>query len=178
MSAEGQAEPKPSRKNAVESEAGDDPESQREEAKERQDAFVIFSQDKDVRNSESVKLKASAYTGIALRLKSISQQAMENLLHGICLDANGARKEKRENTEEEEDKLPHPVDDDKPGLVNLRFEENFFTRKAAAELSDFLRLKHVLESIGFIGVKFEDTMDFKRILEGIRLNRKLGKLTF
>ena len=59
MSAEAQAESKQSKgKNAPESEVGDDLESQREEARERQDAFVIFSQDKDVRNSETVKLKA------------------------------------------------------------------------------------------------------------------------
>ena len=178
MSAERLAESKQSKaKNAPESEVGDELESQREEAKERQDAFVIFSQDKDVRNQETVKVKASAYTGIALRLKSISHQAMENLLHGICLDATGAKKEKRENTEEAEE-AKQAADEDKPGLVNLRFEENFFSRKAAVELSDFLRIKHILESIGFVGVKFEDNMDFKRVLEGIRLNRKLSKLTF
>ena len=105
---------------------------------------------------------------------------MENLLHGICLDATGGakkEKEKRENTEEGEG-AKQAVDEGEPGLVNLRFEENFFTRKAAVELSDFLRIKHILESIGFVGVKFEDNMDFKRVLEGVRLNRKLTRLTF
>ena len=35
----------------------------------------------------------------------------------------------------------------------------------------------MLESIAFIGIKFEDNVDFKRVLEGVEKNRKLIKLS-
>ena len=54
--------------------------------KERQDAFVVLSLDKDVRNAETVRIKASAYTGIAVRMKSITQAGMEAIVKGIDLD--------------------------------------------------------------------------------------------
>ena len=62
-----------------------------EVATTRQNAFVIFSQDKDVRTAEIVKNKVAAYTGVAMRMKAISQSAMENLLQGIYLDAQNAK---------------------------------------------------------------------------------------
>lgn len=38
---------------------------------ERQDAFVVFSNEKDLRHHEAIRIKASLYTGIALRVKLI-----------------------------------------------------------------------------------------------------------
>ena len=46
--------------------------TQKVEIKERQDAFVVLSLDKDVRNAETVKIKAASYTGIAVRMKTPS----------------------------------------------------------------------------------------------------------
>ena len=75
------------------------------------------------------------YTGVALRMKSVGQQHMESLLLGIFMDSYGGKQKKQKgkreasDSGEEEDKK-----DELPGLVNLRFEENFLTRKACAEL--------------------------------------------
>ena len=41
-----------------------------------------------------------------------------------------------------------------------------------------MRHKHHLESIGFISCKFEDTADFRRIMENIRTNKRVTKLLF
>ena len=55
----------------------------------RQDIYVIFANEKDLRYHESIRIKASLYTGIALRVKTITPQAMENLIVAIEMDANG-----------------------------------------------------------------------------------------
>ena len=62
------------------------------EQTQRQDIYVIFSNEKDLRHHESIRIKASQYTGIALRVKLITAQAMENLLIAIEADANNAMK--------------------------------------------------------------------------------------
>ena len=51
------------------------------------DAYVVFSNEKDLRHNEAIRIKASLYTGIAVRVKVISPAAMENLLHAIDIDA-------------------------------------------------------------------------------------------
>ena len=53
----------------------------------RQDAFIVLTSEKDLRHQEAIRIKASAYTGIALRVKVISPGSMENLLHAIDLDS-------------------------------------------------------------------------------------------
>ena len=58
----------------------------------------------------------------------------------------------------------------KPGIVNLRFEECKFTRKAAAILSEWLKTKALIETICLLKVTFEDVTDFKKITEGMKLN--------
>ena len=64
------------------------------EPAQRQDIYVIFSNEKDLRHHESIRIKASLYTGIALRVKTITAQAMENLLVAIDADANGSKQDK------------------------------------------------------------------------------------
>ena len=66
----------------------------------------------------------------------------------------------------------------KPGIINLRFEECKFTRKAAAILSEWLKSKSLIETICLLKVTFEDVIDFKKITEGMKLNQKLIKLSF
>jgi len=68
----------------------------------RQDAFVVFSNEKDLRHHEAIRIKASLYTGIALRLKIISPGAMENLLHAIDIDSGVVPK--KEDVKKEEGK--------------------------------------------------------------------------
>ena len=70
-------------------------------AEQRQDAFVVFSNEKDLRHSEAIRIKASLYTGIALRVKTISPASMENLLYAIDLDSGNVRKKKGKDEEEE-----------------------------------------------------------------------------
>lgn len=74
---------------------------------ERQDAFVVFSNEKDLRHHEAIRIKASLYTGIALRVKLISPGAMENLLYAIDLDSGVVARKKQEAKElkDAEDKL-------------------------------------------------------------------------
>jgi hypothetical protein len=48
--------------------------------------FVCFTNEKDLRHYESIRIKASLYTGIAIRVKNVTPSAMENLLHAIELD--------------------------------------------------------------------------------------------
>ena len=52
-------------------------------------------------------------------------------------------------------------------IVNLRFEECRFSRKAAHFLAEFLKYKQILETIGFHKISFEDIIDFKKIVEGV-----------
>ena len=94
---------------------------------------------------------------------------MEAIVKGIDLDA-------RRQAVEEEDEVDLSIN--RLNLVNLRFEEVFFSKKAALELADFLRHKHLLESIGFIGCKFEDTADFRKIMENVKTNKKINKIIF
>ena len=58
-------------------------------------------------------------------------------------------------------------------IVNLRFEECRFSRKAVATLSEFLKTKQILETLGFCRISFEDIIDFKKISEGVQQNQKL-----
>ena len=106
-------EQKATNKKTQQSEIGDEQDqAQKVEVKERQDAFVVLSLDKDVRNAETVKLKAASYTGIAVRIKTPSQANMEAIVKGIDLDA-------RRQALEDEDEM----DLNRLCLVNLRFEE-------------------------------------------------------
>ena len=69
---------------------------------ERQDAFVVFSNDKDLRHHEAIRIKASLYTGIALRVKLISPGAMENLLYAIDIESGEVARKKAEEKEAKE----------------------------------------------------------------------------
>lgn len=66
----------------------------------------------------------------------------------------------------------------KAGILNLRFEECKIQKKAASILSEWLKEKAMISTIGLIRVTFEDAHDFKKITEGVRLNSKLLKISF
>ena len=120
----------------------------------RQDLFVCFTNEKDLRHFESIRIKSSKYTGIAIRVKNLVPTAMENLLYAIELDSQG-------------DKSADPVKEAAGGLVNLRFEECRITRKAVTALSEFFKKKSILETFGLVKTTFEDIIDFKKIMEGV-----------
>ena len=150
-------------------------------SEQRQDAYVVFAHEKDLRHFESIRIKASLYTGIAVRVKNISPGAMDNLLHAIELDGEPQRVKrpfKEENTPGEEESARVKALQKPLGcIINLRFEECRFTRKAAAALTEFMKNKQILETMGFHRISFEDVVDFKKIMEGIQQNGKLSKLT-
>ena len=58
----------------------------------------------------------------------------------------------------------------KAGIINLRLEECRLTRRAAALLSDWLKSKSVIETIGLSKVTFDDILDFRKVTEGMKLN--------
>ena len=154
----------------------------------RQDAFVVFTSEKDLRHHEAIRIKASLYTGIALRVKVIAPNAMENLLYAIDLDSGMISNQKdvqksegpaSDRTEERDAKESQAnLNPSKAGIVNLRFEECKLTRKAAAFLSEWLKNKALIETICFLRVTFEDLTDFKKVTEGVKCNAKLAKLSF
>ena len=74
----------------------------KEVSEQRQDAYVIFANEKDLRHFESIRIKASLYTGIAVRVKNMTPGAMENLLHAIELDGAPEKKEKKKDELKEE----------------------------------------------------------------------------
>ena len=45
-------------------------------------------------------------------------------------------------------------------------------------LHEFLKTKSILETIGLVGVTFEDKIDFKKITEAMQISPKLQKITF
>ena len=47
---------------------------------------MVFSNDKDLRHAESIRVKSQNYTGIAVRVKFVTPTALDNLLHAIELD--------------------------------------------------------------------------------------------
>ena len=57
---------------------------------------MVFNNEKDLRHHEAIRIKASLYTGIALRVKLISPGAMENLLYAIDLDSGVVARKKQE----------------------------------------------------------------------------------
>ena len=151
----------------------------------RQDAYVVFTNDKDLRHHESIRIKSSLYTGIALRVRTIAPISMENLLYAIEIEsrANIKKAKKEENTEsqgalqsgaeenkEEQEKEQQALvaaSKKQDGIINLRFEECKFTRKAAITLADFLRMKQILVTLSFVKCAFEDIIDFKKVMEGV-----------
>lgn len=58
------------------------------EVYQRQDLYVVFTHERELRNVDQVRIKISQFTGVVMRLKTITVPAMENLLAAIEADAN------------------------------------------------------------------------------------------
>jgi hypothetical protein len=67
-------------------EEAEDPKNE-EGPTERQDLYVVFTHDRELRNVDQVRIKIQRFTGVVMRCKQISQLAMDNLLSAIEADA-------------------------------------------------------------------------------------------
>jgi hypothetical protein len=52
-------------------------------SEKRQDLYVVFTSERELRSVDQVKLKISTFTGIVMRPKIISAQIMQTLLDAI-----------------------------------------------------------------------------------------------
>ena len=51
----------------------------------------MFLHEKDLRHYESIRIKSSLYTGVAVKVKTLTHQAVDNLLYAIEIDAQNYR---------------------------------------------------------------------------------------
>ena len=93
--------------------------------------YYVFTNEKDLRHHETILIKASLYTGIAVRVKALNHYCMENLLLAVEQAGDG-------------------------GIVNLRFEECRLLKRAVIRLIDFCRMTNLIESLALIKVSFDD----------------------
>ena len=114
----------------------------------RQELFVCFTNDKDLRHHETISIKASLYKGIAVRVKILNHIWIENILFAI----ETARDQ---------------------GIVNLRFEECRLLTKAVNRLIEFCQTTSIIESLGLVKTTFDNTQDFKRLVEAVQMNKKI-----
>jgi hypothetical protein len=157
----------------------DDEDSESEEevkeegVKKREDVFVCFTNDKDLRHYESIRVKAQYYTGIAIRTKNITPQFMENITKAIDVDNNNVRKKLWTTDPKNKGLVPTDNDlaaltlDPNQSIVNLRIEEARLSNRAVHSLTFWLKNKHLLHSIGLIKIRFDDKHSFKLVLDAI-----------
>jgi hypothetical protein len=98
----------------------------------RQELFVCFTNDKDLRHHETISIKAGQYKGIAVRVKILNHIWIENILFSI------------ETAKDQ-------------GIVNLRFEECRLLKKAVLRLIEFCKTTNIIESLGLVKTTFDDT---------------------
>lgn len=104
---------------------------QNDKKRTRQDMYYVFTNDKDLRHHETILIKASLYTGIAVRVKALSHYQMENLL--LAVEQAGDN-----------------------GIVNLQFEDCRLMKRAVIRIIEFCRTTQLLESLSLIKVTFDD----------------------
>ena len=118
----------------------------------RQDLYVCFTNDKDLRHPETISIKAQMYKGISVKVKILSHIWIENLLYAI------------------ESAKDH-------GIVNLRFEECKIMKRAVQKLIDFCQSTNIIESLGLVKISFDDGQDFKRLVEAIQANTAIKQFS-
>ena len=87
--------------------------------------------DTDLQHHETISIKASLYKGIAVKMKSLNQRQMENILFAV--------ETAKDN-----------------GIVNLRFEECRIFKKAVQRLIDFFKTTSIIESLILFKVNFDE----------------------
>jgi hypothetical protein len=58
----------------------------------REDLYVCLAEEKDLRHYLNVQVKAQYYTGILIRTKNLTPQAIENVTRAFDLDCDLAKK--------------------------------------------------------------------------------------
>lgn len=112
-------------------EEDEDIEDNENKPRTRQDMYYVFNNDKDLRHHETILIKASLYTGIAVKVKVLNHYQMENLLLAVEQAGDG-------------------------GIVNLRFDECRLLKRAVLRIIDFCRTTTLIESLALIKVSFDD----------------------
>ena len=77
----------PVKKRDSDSSADEAEEVKQQENVERQNLFVVFTHERELRNIDQVRMKISQFTCVCMRCKNITALAMENLLGAIEQDA-------------------------------------------------------------------------------------------
>lgn len=74
--------------------------------------------------------------------------------------------------------MPEPNYNVSSGIKHLHFFNTELNTLSISKLRDFLIKKPLMETIGFENCKFENKLiDFKKIMEGIRMGAKIRKVT-
>ena len=71
---------------ASEEEEEHEPEKE-EPVYERQDLFLIFTNERELRNIDQVRVNISQFTGIVIRTKTVSENTLHNLFEALEQDA-------------------------------------------------------------------------------------------
>lgn len=135
----------------LEDEECDLDDEQPEQILARQDAYCLFTNEKDLKSPESITLKAQHSNGISVRVKIVN----DKMLGGVLSAITGAKDQ---------------------GITKLRFEDCRLLTKAVAALRSFCRTTSPIESLGLIRVSFSDggSQDFKHLVEAISYNAKIS----
>ena len=114
----------------------------------RQDQYVCFTNDKDLRHHETISIKAALYKGIAIKVKILNHLWIENILFAISSATD-------------------------KGIINLRFEECRLLKKAVHRLIEFCKNESCIESLQLFKTTFDDGQDFKKLVEAVSFNSKI-----
>ena len=151
----------PVKKRDSDSSADEAEEVKQQENVERQNLFVVFTHERELRNIDQVRMKISQFTGVCMRCKNITALAMENLLGAIEQDAANF-KQMQQSMQHAPNRLRQQAAQEKmsgldqtapqvhqtpsSGIINLRFEECVFASKAVQLLKSFLSQKQLIET--------------------------------
>ena len=124
---------------------------QAEEILTRQDAFCLFTNEKDLKSHESIAIKAQHSNGISLRVKIVNDKMLDKILIAIMQAKD-------------------------QGIIKLRFEDCRLLTKAVTALKYFCTKNTIIESLGLIRVSFSDggSQDFKHLVEAVSFNTKIS----
>ena len=128
---------------------------------ERQDLYVVFTSERDLRSVEQIRMKLSQFTGVVMRCKQITESDINNLLAAIEADAAIFQQQQSQkqnlppkkvvNVKPVEmggisDTAPQLLQTSVSGIVNLRFEECQIVSKAVQSIKNFLSQKQLIET--------------------------------
>jgi hypothetical protein len=117
-----------------------------DEEMERQDKFVVFTTEKELKHHETIRQKAKFYTGIVVKMRTMTATMMDHLLKAVDADNRLAEEAVEEETQggkimvkqsgEVFDRIQH-----------LRFEDVRLASKCVKSLASWMKMKPYLRSI-------------------------------